>query len=261
MTPSTKKLPILQDCQHKLTAFQKGQARVKRGRYKEAVDLFTIAMNEGEQIPHRAPLYGILLTERAETNLLSDHYEASLKDCAEAIALKQGNLTAWTVKIEVYYALGRLQEARDELSVARKSWGARNDVIEDAYKKTDFELRLQKVDNELRFLVATVECGKPTGDDAAGPMHSILHLNHSQRRNRSVDDNNNNNNHNNNNNNNNNNNTNNKKMMSVSPFRGMRAAVSPKEDIGLNSNNNNNNNNNNTTTTINKRPLSRSKRE
>merc|ERR1719491_1614800 len=183
MTPSTKKLPILQDCQHKLTAFQKGQARVKRGRYKEAVDLFTIAMNEGEQIPHRAPLYGILLTERAVTNLLSDQSEASLADCAEAIALKQGNLTAWTVKIEVYYALGRLQEARDELSVARKSWGARNEVIEDAYKKTDFELRLQKVDNELRFLAATVECGKPTGDESG-----ILHLNHSQRRNRSVDD-------------------------------------------------------------------------
>merc|ERR1712238_128258 len=163
-----------------------------------------------------------------------------------------GNLTAWTVKIEVYYALGRLQEARDELSVARKSWGARNDVIEDAYKKTDFELRLQKVDNELRFLVATVECGKPTGDESG----MILHLNHSQRRNRSVDDTNNNHN------NNNNNNNTNKKIKSGSPFRGMRA-VSPKEDIGTNSNNNNNKNNNNNTntTTTNKRALSRSKRE
>merc|ERR1711935_730461 len=112
---------------------------------------------------------------------LSDHYEASLKDCAEAIALKQGNLTAWTVKIEVYYALGRLQEARDELSVARKSWGARNETIEDAYKKTDFELRLRRVDNELRFLVATVETRKPYSDEAG-----ILHMNHSQRKSRST---------------------------------------------------------------------------
>ena len=174
---------ILQGCQQKMNAFHKGQARVKRGRYREAVDLFTIVMDEGfERIPQHSPLYGILLTERAEANLLSDQYEAALADCAEAITLKQDNLTAWTVKIEVYYALGRLQEARDELAVARKtSWGTQNETIEDAYKKTDFELRLHKVDNELRFLVATVECGKSSGDDSG-----VLHMNHSQRRNRSI---------------------------------------------------------------------------
>jgi tetratricopeptide (TPR) repeat protein len=184
-TVNRKASDILQGCQQKLNAFHKGQARVKRGRYKEAVDLFTIVMKEGETIPHQAPLYGNILTERAEANLLSDQYEAALADCAEAISLKQDNLTAWTVKIEVYYALDRLQEARDELAVARKTWGARNETIEDAYKKTDFELRLQKVDNELRYLVATVECGKSPGDGSG-----VLHMNHSQRRNRSVDDNN-----------------------------------------------------------------------
>jgi len=149
--------------------------------------LFTSVMEEGfEKIPRSAPLYGILLTERAEASLLSDQHESALADCAEAISLKRDNLTAWTVKIEVYYALGRLQEARDELSVARKTWGARNETIEDAYKKTDFELRLRKVDNELRFLVATVDCGKAPGDDSG-----VLHMNHSQRRNRSLDNSNN----------------------------------------------------------------------
>ncbi|VEU39669.1 unnamed protein product [Pseudo-nitzschia multistriata] len=171
---------ILQACQIKMNTFHKGQARVKRGRSREAVDLFTAIMEDGQEpIPHGAPLYGILLTERAEANLLSDQYEAALADCAEAISLKQDNLTAWTVKTEVYYALGRLQEARDELAVARKTWGARNETIEDAYKKTDFELRLQKVDNELRFLVGTVESGKPLVDESG-----ILHMNHSQRGNR-----------------------------------------------------------------------------
>ena len=180
-TVNRKASDILQGCQQKLNAFHKGQARVKRGRYKEAVDLFSIVMKDRERIPTQAPLYGNILTERAEANLLSDQYEAALADCAEAISLKQDNLTAWTVKIEVYYALDRLQEARDELAVARKTWGARNETIEDAYKKTDFELRLQKVDNELRFLVATVECGKSPGDESG-----VLHMNHSQRRNRSV---------------------------------------------------------------------------
>jgi len=180
-TANGKASAMLQGCQQKLNTFHKGQARVKRGRYKEAVELFTSVIKDGsEKIPRHSPLYGILLTERAEANLLSDQHEAALADCAEAISLKQDNLAAWTVKIEVYYALGRLQEARDELAVARKTWGARNETIEDAYKKTDFELRLRKVDNELRFLVATVECRKPYADEAG-----ILHMNHSQRQSRS----------------------------------------------------------------------------
>ncbi len=175
---------MLQGCQQRMNTFHKGQARVKRGRYSEAVELFTTVMKEGSEninIPRHAPLYGILLTERAEANLLSDQHEAALADCAEAISLKQDNLAAWTVKIEVYYNLGRLQEARDELAVARKTWGARNETIEDAYKKTDFELRLRRVDNELRFLVATVETRKPYSDEAG-----ILHMNHSQRKSRST---------------------------------------------------------------------------
>ena len=175
---------MLQGCQQRMNTFHKGQARVKRGRYREAVELFTTVMKEGSEninIPRHAPLYGILLTERAEANLLSDQHEAALADCAEAISFKQDNLAAWTVKIEVYYNLGRLQEARDELAVARKTWGARNETIEDAYKKTDFELRLRRVDNEVRFLVATVETRKPYSDEAG-----ILHMNHSQRKSRST---------------------------------------------------------------------------
>ncbi|KAL3923960.1 MAG: hypothetical protein SGILL_001335 [Bacillariaceae sp.] len=160
----------LQNCQHILNAFSRGQQRVKRGRYKEAVDLFTNALKDWEKIPSEAPLYGIMLTERAEANLLSDQYEEALDDCKHAIAQKQDNLTAWTVKIEVYFALGRLQEARDELAVVRKTWGAGNDTIEDAYKKTDFELRLKKADDELHKLVVSVETGVAPGEEQ-GPLH------------------------------------------------------------------------------------------
>ena len=77
-------------------------------------------------------------------------------------------MTAWTVKVEVYFALGSLQEARgDELAQVRKTWGAGNETIEDAYKKTDFELRLKKEDNDLLRLVAAVESGQPGGAEAA----------------------------------------------------------------------------------------------
>jgi len=161
----------LEECEHVLAAFSKGQARVKRARYKEAVELFTGAVEEGSEIPPDAPLYGLLLTERAEANLLSSQYEDALDDCVEAIRLKNDNMTAWTVKVEVYFALGRLQEARDELADVRKSWGAGNETIEDAYKKTDFELRLMRADDDLHRIAASVETGQPPEVRDGEPLH------------------------------------------------------------------------------------------
>jgi tetratricopeptide (TPR) repeat protein len=158
---NTETTDLLERCHQTFAAFSKGQARVKRGRYKDAVDLFSSAMKDGGRIPPEAPLYSLLLTERAEASLLSQRYEDALADCKEAINLKNDNMTAWTVKVEVYFALGSLQEARDELAQVRKTWGAGNETIEDAYKKTDFELRLKKEDNDLHRLVAAVESGLP----------------------------------------------------------------------------------------------------
>jgi tetratricopeptide (TPR) repeat protein len=164
---STETTDLLERCHQTFTAFSKGQARVKRGRYKDAVDLFSSAMKDGGRIPQEAPLYALLLTERAEASLLSQRYEDALADCNEAINLKNDNMTAWTVKVEVYFALGSLQEARDELAQVRKTWGAGNETIEDAYKKTDFELRLKKEDDDLHRLVAAVESGLPESAEAA----------------------------------------------------------------------------------------------
>lgn len=161
----------LEDCQRTFSAFSKGQARVKRGRYKEAVDLFTIALEDGGDIPPDAPLYGLLLTERAEASLLSHQYEEALDDCIDAIKLKNDNMTAWTVKVEVCFALGRLQEARDELAEVRNTWGAGNETIEEAYKKTDFELRLKRADDDLHRIAASVESGSPPDIQDGEPLH------------------------------------------------------------------------------------------
>ena len=165
---------LLHNCQKMFSAFSKGQARVKRGRYKEAVELFNSVMEDGQTLPVESPLYSLLLTERAEACLLSHFYEDALEDCIEAISLKEDNLTAWTVKIEVYFALGRLQEARDELGEVRKTWGAGNDVIQDAYKKCDFELRLQKADDHLIGLIDAVETGIAPDIPDGEPIHFNL---------------------------------------------------------------------------------------
>jgi tetratricopeptide (TPR) repeat protein len=168
---------LLESCEKCFSAFSKGQARVKRGRYEEAVDFFTSAAEDGEPIPHGAPLYGLVLTERAEASLLSNLFEEALEDCIEAIRLKNDNINAWTVKVEVYFALGRLQEARDELAEVRKTWGADNDTIEEAYKKTDFELRLKRADDDLHHIMAAVENGTPPVVRDGEP----LHMNHDTR--------------------------------------------------------------------------------
>jgi tetratricopeptide (TPR) repeat protein len=162
---------LLQNCQRTFSGFCKGQARVKRGRYKEAVELFTGALEGSDTMPMDSPLYSLLLTERAEASLLNHTHEAALEDCMEAIDLKKDNMTAWTVKVEVYFALGRLQEARDELQDARKTWGAGNDTIEDAFKKTDFELRLQRADDDLRNIAAAVETGIVPDIPDGEPLH------------------------------------------------------------------------------------------
>jgi len=168
---------MLEYCERCFSSFCKGQARVKRGRYEEAVELFTSAVEDGQPLPPDAPLYGLVLTERAEANLLSNQYEDALEDCSEAIRLKNDNMTAWTVKVEVYFALGRLQEARDELAEVRKTWGAGNDTIEEAYKKTDFELRLKKADDDLHHIMIAVESGTPPTVRDGEP----LHMNHDAR--------------------------------------------------------------------------------
>ncbi|KAL3942145.1 MAG: hypothetical protein SGBAC_003607 [Bacillariaceae sp.] len=168
---NTEVSSLLQNCQKIYSNFSKGQARVKRGRYREAVELFTTALESSGTIPIDAPLYSLMLTERAEASLLNHDYEDALEDCAEAIELKQDNVTAWTVKVEVYFAQGRLQDARDELAEARKSWGAGNDTIEDAYKKTDFELRLQRADDDLRKIAAVVEIGEIPDIPDGEPLH------------------------------------------------------------------------------------------
>lgn len=161
----------LEECERCFSQFSKGQARVKRGRYQEAVELFTSAVEGGQEIPPDAPLYGLLLTERAEANLLSNQYEDALEDCMEAIRLKNDNMTAWTVKVEVYFALGRLQEARDELAEVRKTWGAGNETIEEAFKKTDFELRLKKADDDLHRIMTSVESGVFPDVREGEPLH------------------------------------------------------------------------------------------
>jgi tetratricopeptide (TPR) repeat protein len=149
----------LSRCQKTHSAFSQGRSCVKRGRYKEAVDHFTTAMKVSGEVPKGAPLFSVLRTERAEAWLLSKKFLAALEDCYAVINVDTENATAWAIRSEVLVTMGKADEAKDELSSIRRTWGRDNPTIDEAYRRVDFELRVQKADGDLDSLVAQLQAG------------------------------------------------------------------------------------------------------
>jgi tetratricopeptide (TPR) repeat protein len=149
----------LSRCQKTHSAFSQGRSCVKRGRYNDAVDHFTTAMKVSGEVPKGAPLFSALRTERAEAWLLSKKYLAALEDCHAVINVDTENATAWAIRSEVLVTMGKADEAKDELSSIRRTWGRDNPTIDEAYKRVDFELRVQKADCDLDNLVAQLQAG------------------------------------------------------------------------------------------------------
>jgi tetratricopeptide (TPR) repeat protein len=149
----------LSRCQKTHSAFSQGRSCVKRGRYKEAVDHFTNAMKESGEVPEGARLFSALRTERAEAWLLSKKFLEALKDCQAVINVDTENATAWAIRSEVLVAMGKADEAKDELASIRRTWGRDNPTIDEGYRRVDFELRVQKADDDLYNLVAQLQAG------------------------------------------------------------------------------------------------------
>jgi hypothetical protein len=69
------------------------------------------------------------------------------------------NATAWAIRSEVLIAMGKADEAKDELASIRRTWGRDNPTIDEGYRRVDFELRVQRADDELFNLVAQLQAG------------------------------------------------------------------------------------------------------
>ncbi|CAB9523475.1 DnaJ (Hsp40) homolog, subfamily C, member 7 [Seminavis robusta] len=152
----------VEQCDRTLNAFSKGRGYAKRGRYKEAVEQFTDAMDERAlPLPTGTALYCLIKMERAEALLLSKHYTEALRDCKDALESEPENAEAWALKAEIYMCLGRAGEAKQELAEVRHTWGHDNMVIDEAYRKANFEMKVRRVDDELMQLINDVEAGIP----------------------------------------------------------------------------------------------------
>jgi len=148
-----------QRCSKTHSMLTKGRSCVKRGRYMEAVEHFTGALKDCGTISENTVLYGMLRSERAEAWMLTDKFLEALKDCQEVINAQRENAAAWTVRAEVLIALGKAEEAKKELMVIRKSWGADNQTIEEGYRRVDFELRVMKADRDLMRFIKELDRG------------------------------------------------------------------------------------------------------
>ena len=149
-----------QQCHRTHTSLSKGRSCVKRGRYLDAVEHFTAAIREKTLVPEKTPLYAMVRCERAEAWMLSQKYLEALKDCGDVINAQEENATAWTIRAEILIAMGKAEEAQKELlAIRKKPWGMDNATIEEGFRRVDFELRVQKADQELTEFVATLEQG------------------------------------------------------------------------------------------------------
>ena len=140
-------------CRKTHKTFAEGQLLVCEGDYEKAVDCFTSALEGGLRIPPKCPLHGMLLVERGEALLICGQHREALLDAQQAIEEKEDNVRAWIVMCESLHAMGRPREALHELSAIKRTWASGNPIIDEAYKKAEFEVQVQNAEMELKEMV------------------------------------------------------------------------------------------------------------
>ena len=150
---------VLRRVERTHTALSDARSAVELGKYSEAAEKFATAIKESNPLPPVAPLFAILRTERAECNLLALQFVPALKDCHEVTSVCPTHAPAWIVRANVLVALGRKKDAKKELEKVRRLVGVDNPIIEESFKKLDFELRLEKVDADLLTFQKELEAG------------------------------------------------------------------------------------------------------
>lgn len=139
-----------------------GRAAASRGEFKKAVEIFSLAMDV--DVPKNVPLNSLLLTERADAYVHFEDYQAAVSDAKAAIEIKYDNVRAWVVRCHANIASDRPRDARRDILSAKRSWGSRNENIIDAYKRADFEARIQEADIELHHMVSGYRPKQPPQD-------------------------------------------------------------------------------------------------
>jgi len=110
--------------------------------FAKAVELYTSAIDEADS-PRHAPLTAQLHAERAKASLRLKSFDACLSDCQVAIYAQDDHVEAWLVKASALHALGRHQDAMQDMGELYRLYHS-DERVQSAYNKAQFEVRKAK---------------------------------------------------------------------------------------------------------------------
>ncbi|GAX20000.1 hypothetical protein FisN_1Lh526 [Fistulifera solaris] len=159
MSNSKHTKDILAKCQKINASLSQARAFTKRGRHNEALGQLNSAIKDCEDLPSKSPLLITLRCERAESYLRNRRFSDALQDCQDVLEISKTHVQTWIVRTDVLAALGKEKEALRELREIRKDWGAGSLLIDDQYRKIDYEHRISQVEDDLIHFVKELENG------------------------------------------------------------------------------------------------------
>lgn len=94
--------------------------------------------------PAASPLGAQCFAQRAMCHLRLQRFDQCLQDCARAVYAKEDCVDAWVTRANALHALGRHQEALDDMQDLMQRWGANDPQIKHQWQRADFEVRKLK---------------------------------------------------------------------------------------------------------------------
>jgi len=110
--------------------------------FETAKAVYTSLIDAG--VPEAAPLYASLYSKRGNAHCRLQDHEAALRDCAKALYVKDDCKSAWLTRRLSLHALGRHEEAFNDMKGLMQRWGQTDTAMKHAYHKAEFELRKSK---------------------------------------------------------------------------------------------------------------------
>eukprot|EP00960_Hanusia_phi_P064852 765939-Hanusia_phi.AAC.6 len=130
---SLKSLRAAMDC-----VTRAKECALKR-EFEETVRLLSDGLDTCK-FPAKAPLLAAIFSDRASANLRLQQFPDALRDCYSAIQIQDDHKEAWIVRANTLIAMGKPEEAREDMSRLLKVFEQDN-LFRHWYDKADFEVR------------------------------------------------------------------------------------------------------------------------
>ena len=123
-------------------ALDRGRTASGKRDFQAACEAFTDAL-EAAKAPTHSPFTASVLAQRANARLRLREYDASLADCAAAIASQEDHKPAYFTQATALLHLGKPQEAEESLAVLLKM-DPGDETVRRHHEKAAFEVRKSK---------------------------------------------------------------------------------------------------------------------